>query len=208
MANLRDGRGLLADRDIDTNNVLAFLVDDRVYRDGGFARLAVADDKLALTAPDRHHRVNGFQACLKRLFYRLAVNNSRSDPLYRKISVGHDLAFAIDRIAQSVNNAADQRIAYGHAHDALCALGFVALFDLLKIAEKHAPDLVLLEVEREAANAVVKFQKFAGHDFFEAVNFSDAVADLDNSADLVDGHRCVKILDLCTNYLVDFVCFD
>ena len=35
--DLRDGRGLLADRDVDADHVAAALVDDRVDRDRGLA---------------------------------------------------------------------------------------------------------------------------------------------------------------------------
>ena len=69
----RDGRLLLADGDVEAENALALLVDDRVDRDGGLAGLAVADDELALTAADRDHRVDGLDAGLERLLDRLAL---------------------------------------------------------------------------------------------------------------------------------------
>jgi hypothetical protein len=43
------GRFLLTDRDIDADHVAVLLVDDRIERDRGLARLAVADDQLTLT---------------------------------------------------------------------------------------------------------------------------------------------------------------
>src|SRR5437763_10854101 len=60
--DLRDGRALLPDSDIDAVELLALLarrvdvllVDEGVERDGGLAGLAVADDQLALAAADRH----------------------------------------------------------------------------------------------------------------------------------------------------------
>jgi len=45
-----------------------FLVDDRVDRDGGLPCLAVADDELPLSAPDRDHPVDGLDARLQRSF--------------------------------------------------------------------------------------------------------------------------------------------
>ena len=65
--HLRHGRTLLADRDVDADDVAALLVDDRVERDGGLAGLAVADDQLALAAADRNHAVDGLDAGLQRL---------------------------------------------------------------------------------------------------------------------------------------------
>ena len=67
-----DGRQLLADRDVDADEVAALLVDDRVDRDGGLARLAVADDQLALAAADRDQGVDGLDAGLDRRVDRLA----------------------------------------------------------------------------------------------------------------------------------------
>ena len=63
---LRDGRHLLADGDVDADQALALLVDDRVDGHGGLARLAVADDQLALAATDRDQRVDRLDAGLDR----------------------------------------------------------------------------------------------------------------------------------------------
>ncbi len=65
--HLGDRGPLLADGDVDADDVVALLVDDRVDRDGGLAGLAVADDQLALAAADRDHRVDGLEAGLQRL---------------------------------------------------------------------------------------------------------------------------------------------
>ena len=73
----RDGRRLLADRDVDADDALALLVDDRVDGDGGLAGAAVADDQLALAAADRDHRVDRLDARLQRLLHRLADDDAR-----------------------------------------------------------------------------------------------------------------------------------
>ncbi len=46
--HVRDGRGLLPDRDVHALNAGSLLVDDGVDGHRGLARLAVADDQLAL----------------------------------------------------------------------------------------------------------------------------------------------------------------
>ena len=72
-----DGLGdrglLLADGDVDALHPQALLVEDGVDGDGGLARLAVADDQLALAAADRGHGVDGLDARLQRLGHRLAA---------------------------------------------------------------------------------------------------------------------------------------
>ena len=53
-----DGRCLLADSDINADEVFALLVDDGVDGDSSLAGLAITNDQLALTATDWHHRVD------------------------------------------------------------------------------------------------------------------------------------------------------
>ena len=64
----RDVRVLLTDRDVDAEDVAAFLIDDRIDRDGRLPDLAVADDQLALALADRNERVDRADAGLQRLF--------------------------------------------------------------------------------------------------------------------------------------------
>src|SRR3546814_4011355 len=68
-----DRAGLLADRDVDALHARRLLVDDRVDRQRGLAGLTIADDQLALTAADRHHRVDGLVAGLHRQIGRAHV---------------------------------------------------------------------------------------------------------------------------------------
>src|SRR5690242_7125243 len=48
--HLGDGRTLLANGAIDTDQVVALVVDDRIQNHGGFARLPVANDEFTLAA--------------------------------------------------------------------------------------------------------------------------------------------------------------
>ena len=74
--HLRHRRALLADRDVEAEDVLPLLVDDRVDADRGLAGAAVADDELALAAADRDHRVDGLEPGLERLLDRAAVDHA------------------------------------------------------------------------------------------------------------------------------------
>ncbi len=73
---LCDGRRLLADPDVDTDDVTATLVDNRIHGDGGLARPPITDDQLPLASADGCHRVDGLDAGIQRLFDRLAKNDS------------------------------------------------------------------------------------------------------------------------------------
>ena len=119
---LRDGRSLLADGDVDALHALALLVEDRVDGDRGLAGLAVADDQLALAAADRGHRVDGLDAGLQRLVHRLAAGDAgRLDLHAAGVGVG-DRALAVDRFAERVDDAAEQRVADRHREERPVAL--------------------------------------------------------------------------------------
>ena len=57
----RDGRRTLADRAIHTHDVLSTLIENRVDCNRSFSGLAVAQDQLALTAPDRNQCIDHLQ---------------------------------------------------------------------------------------------------------------------------------------------------
>ena len=120
--DLRDRRLLLADGVVDADDVLALLVDDRVDGDGGLAGLPVADDQLALAAADRHHRVDGLEPGLQRLLDRAAIDDAGRDALDLAELLRRNRALAVDRLAERVDDAADQLVADRHRDDAVrCA---------------------------------------------------------------------------------------
>ena len=158
--DLRDGRALLADGDVDAIELGALvgagvdglLVDDRVDGDGGLAGLAVADDQLALAAADRDQRVDGLQARLHRLVHRFARDDAGRLHV-DAAALGHigEIALAVDRVAQRIDDAAEQARADRHVHDGAGALDGVAFLDGRVVAEDHDADIVGLEVQRHAA---------------------------------------------------------
>src|SRR6185437_1983632 len=103
--DLRDGRALLADRDIDAVQLLRLiaagvdrlLIEEGVDGDGGLAGLTIADDQLALPAADRDQRVDRLETGLHRLIHRLPWDNARR--LHLDAGTGHILqrALAVDR---------------------------------------------------------------------------------------------------------------
>ena len=65
----------------------------------------------------------------------------------------------------------------------------LALVDLAEVAEDHDADLAHVEVEREAAGAVLELQQLVGHGRGQARDPRDAVAALGDGADLLGGGR-------------------
>jgi hypothetical protein len=94
------------------------LVDDRVDGDGRLARLAVADDQLALAAANGGHGVDRLDAGLQGLLHRLAVDHAGRLDLEPAGLVGVDRALAVEGLAQGVDHAAEQTVADRDREDA------------------------------------------------------------------------------------------
>ena len=67
--------------------------------------------------------------------------------------------------------------------------------DLVPLAEERGADVVLLEVEREADDAVLELEHLEREAVLEAVDAGDAVADLQDGADLGQVGLGVEVLD-------------
>ena len=180
------------------------LVDEGVERDRGLAGLAVADDQLALAAADRNERVERLEAGLDRLVDRLARDDAGRLDLDALALVGHDRALAVDRVAEAVDDAAEQALADRHVDDGLGAADGVALADRRIGAEDDDADIVGLEVQRHALDAVAELDHLAGLDVVEAVDAGDAVADAEHGADLADLRVGAEAGDLLLDDLGNF----
>ena len=66
---------------------------------------------------------------------------------------------------------------------------------MLPLAEERGADVVLLEVERDADDAVLELEHLERDAVLEAVDAGDAVADLEDGADLGQVGLDVVLLD-------------
>ncbi len=206
--DLGDGGALLADGDVDADEIAALVVDDGVKGDGGLAGLAVADEQFALAAADGNHGIDGLDAGGHGLAHRLTVNDAGGDALDRIELGGDDGTLVIDGLTERVDDAANDGVADGHAHDGSGALDLVAFLDLGGFTEKHGADLILFEVHGQARDAVGEGEQFASHDLVQAMNAGDAVANGDHGANFIDGDLVFVVFDLLTNELCNLVCFN
>ena len=186
----------LSDRHINADNALSFLVDDGIDRDRRFAGTAVADDQLALAAADRNHRVDRLDPSLQWFFNRLAVGNPRRFELSRSELGRFNRALAVNRLADGIDYPADHRLANRQLYDPSGALHRVAFANQRLAAEQHRTDVVLLQVQHHAINALREFQQFAGHRAFESINPRDAVANRNNGSDIINDQIHLIIFDL------------
>ena len=107
-----------------------------------------------------------------------------------------DRPLAVDRIAERVDDAAEQALADRHVDDRAGALDRLAFLDLAVGAENDDADVVAFEVQRHAARAVLELDHLAGLHLVEAVGAGDAVADGQHLADLGDFGLGAEIGDL------------
>ena len=182
---LRHRGAFLADRHIDAVKLLlvvagsvhALLVNDRIDDHGRLAGLPVADDQLALPAPDRNQRIDRLDARLHRLMHRLARNDPRR--LHLNLRPRHigQRPLAVDRVAQPVHHAPQQPAPHRHVHDAARAADRIPLADSAVVAKDHDTDIVGLEVQRHAADPGTReLHHLAGHHILQAEHTRNAVA--------------------------------
>ena len=80
----------------------------------------------------------------------------------RRVVARLDRPLAVDRLPERVDHAAEQRLADRHLGDAAGAPDLVAFLDGLLLAEDGGADVVLLEVQHDAVDAVRELDQLAG----------------------------------------------
>ena len=136
------------------------------------------------------------------------LGDARRDDFDRAALLGDDRAFAVERVAERIDHAAEQLVADGHAQQAARASDFVAFGDRQVVAEDDDADGVFFEVERQADRAVGELDHLLGHDAREAVDAGDAVADFEHAADFADVDLRRELLDFLLNDRGDFVAIE
>src|SRR3990172_9039031 len=202
--HLGDRRLLLADRHVDADDAGPLLVDDRVEGHGGLARLAVADDELALPAADRDHRVDRLDAGLERLLDRLAPDDPRGLDLDAAEFLRLEGAPSVDRLPEGVQDASDQGVPDRHFDDAAGAADDVSFLDEMVVSQKRDADVVLLEVQHDPPDVPGEIEKLSRHRLLQAVDAGDAVSDGQDDAGLGHVEAGFVALDLASEDLRDF----
>ena len=204
LAHQRGNRGvLLPDRDVDTLNAGAFLVDDGIHGNRGLAGLAVADDQLALAAADRNHRIDGLQTGLNRLVDRLTGDDTGGDLLDRGGARCLNRTLAVDRIAQRIHDASEQPLADRHLEDASRAAHPIAFGQMGVLTQDHRADRVALEVQRKPEGVAGELQHLVVLGVRETVHAHDTVGQADDGA---FGPRLglkIELLDLLFDEIAD-----
>ena len=177
------------------------VVDDGVNADGRLARRTVADNQFTLAAANRNHRVNRHDARLHRLADGFAFDDARRDFFDRIRDVALDRAFAVQRLAEGIDDAAQQAFADRHLEQFAGGADLVTFLDAGVIAENDRAHLGFFEVQRQAGDAVAEIKHLVEHRVGQALNLGHAVADFADNADVLFGRRGLGARNLGFNFL-------
>ena len=96
---------------------------------GGLTGLSVADNEFSLSSSDWDHRVNCFDTSLQRLVHRFSTHDAwrlHFNSTHRRTN---NVALAVDRQAEGVDDAAEQGVADGDRENAAGRLDGLAFLD-------------------------------------------------------------------------------
>src|SRR5262249_53488968 len=91
--------------------------------------------QFALAAANRRHGIDRLDTRLQRLVHGLAPSHARRVELERAAVLGHDLAFTVERPAERIDDAADQRIAAGNRKQLPGGADLIAFGDFEVVTE-------------------------------------------------------------------------
>ena len=179
----------------------ARLIDHGVHANRGLAGGTVANDQFALTAADRDHRVDGHDAGLHGLAHTAALDDAGGD-FFNGIESGFlDGSFAIKRLAERVDHAAEHALANGNLEEFAGGADFGALFHRGVVTQDDGADFGLFKVQRKADDAIAEVEHLIEHRVGETFDLGHAVADFANGADVLFGRRGLDARDLGFDFL-------
>ena len=190
-----DGRSLLTDGDVDAEHAGVLLVQDGIGGDRGLAGLAVADDQLTLTAANGEHGVDGEDAGVERRIHALALEDAGGLLLDGVVAHSLDGAFAVDGLAQRVDDAAKEAVAHRDAGALAAAGDHGADADGLSAVEEHDAQTARLDALHHALGAILEGDDLAVDGAVHAFHFHDAVGGGDDHAALFAGSGGLVVLD-------------
>ena len=131
----------------------------------------------------------------------LALDDAGGDFFHGIKRLRDDRPFAVQRLAQGVDHAAQERLAHGHLQQFAGGAHFLAFLDAGVIAQDDRADLGFLQVQRQADDAVAEVQHFVEHGVGEALDLGHAVANFAHGADVLAGHAGFQARNLGFNFL-------
>ena len=112
-----------------------------------------------------------------------AADDAGRELLDRIGDVARDRPLPVQRLAERVDDASQQALADRDLQQLARRADLVALLELRVVAEDDDADFGLVQVQRQAGDAVAEVEHLVEHDIAEAFDLGDAVADLADDAD-------------------------
>ena len=131
-----------------------------------------------------------------RLAHGLAADDAGGLHLHAARLGGVDRALAVERLAEGVDDAAEQGVADGHGLDAPGGLDGLLLFEAVDLTQDDGTDGVLVEVEGEPQRPVLELEQLVHRRTGQPGDPGDAVTDLDDAPDLLGAHGRGVVLDV------------
>ena len=156
LTNTCNKRVFLANGNIDTDEILALLVDDCVKDNSSLTRLAVADDQFTLTASNGDHAVDSLNTGLHRRIYALPRDNSRGNSLHRARLIRIDWSIIVDWLPKRVDHTTNECITNGNGDNLTGGTDFVVFFNVCKIAKNRTANRLFFEVKSQAPNSCAR----------------------------------------------------
>ena len=107
----------LSNRNINTVDILSFLIEDRIGRNGRLSRLSISNNQFSLPSSNWHHRINRFNSCFQRHIYWLSCNYSRSYFFHKSKMLWSDSLSSVDRFPNSVEHSSQVFFSYSNTED-------------------------------------------------------------------------------------------
>ena len=120
------------------------MVQNGIQCDGGLAGLTVADDELALTAPDGDHTVDRLNASLERHSNRLTLDDTGCRTFHRSVADSLDGTLAIDGRTESIDDTTDERFAHRNRDNTAGTADSITLLDAGVITQNDDGDGIFL----------------------------------------------------------------
>src|ERR1700730_8843582 len=152
-------RALLANRDVDTDDVARFLIDNRVDRDRRLADGTIADDEFALAAAEREQGIDDDETGLNWLDHEIPIDNRRCRALNGLQRVGRYWSFTIEWPAEWIDDATEHCRPHGNAHDISRAAHHVASLDCIDVVQQNTADPVALEYLSKSELSFIEAQQ-------------------------------------------------
>eukprot|EP00158_Paraphelidium_tribonemae_P003919 Partr_v1_DN26465_c0_g1_i1_m23719 len=182
---LGDGGTFLTHSDVDTVQLLLLiravipllLVQDSIESDSSLSSLTITNDQFTLTTTDGNHRVDTLDTGLHGLANRLTGNNAGCLDLHTETLDVLHRTLAVDGIAESVDNTAQESLSRRHVHNVSGTLDGVSLLDLTIISKHDDTDIIRFQVQSHALNTGRELHHLLGLDIAKTIDTSNTVTD-------------------------------